>query len=79
MIILEMTAYYKAKNMTLVDALDALYKKCQDADDEKAKAAVEDALKGKDDKDKDDKDGKKDDKAAKKDDKAEGENKDGCG
>ena len=25
MIILEMTAYYKAKNMTLVDALDALY------------------------------------------------------
>ena len=63
----------------VADALDALYKKCQDADDEKAKAAVEDALKGKDDKDKDDKDGKKDDKADKKDDKAEGENKDGCG
>lgn len=59
----------------VADALDALYKKCQDADDEKAKAAVEDALKGKDDKDKDDKDdeGKKDDKSA------EGENKDGCG
>ena len=63
----------------VADALDALYKKCQDADDEKAKAAVEDALKGKDDKDKDDKAGKKDDKADKKDDKAEGENKDGCG
>lgn len=65
----------------VADALDALYKKCQDADDEKAKAAVEDALKGKDDKDKDDKDGegKKDDKADKKDSKAEGENKDGCG
>lgn len=63
----------------VADALDALYKKCQDADDEKAKAAVEDALKGKDDKDKDDKDGKKDDKADKKDDEAEGENKDGCG
>ena len=59
----------------VADALDALYKKCQDADDEKAKAAVEDALKGKDDKDKDDKDdeGKKDDKSA------EGDNKDGCG
>ena len=59
----------------VADALDALYKKCQDADDEKAKAAVEDALKGKDD------EGKKDDKngEAKKDDKAEGENKDGCG
>ena len=58
----------------VADALDALYKKCQDADDEKAKAAVEDALKGKDDKgDKDDKDGK-DDKGKK-----EGENKDGCG
>lgn len=65
----------------VADALDALYKKCQDADDEKAKAAVEDALKGKDDKGKDNKDGegKKDDKAGKKDDKAEGENKDGCG
>lgn len=63
----------------VADALDALYKKCQDADDEKAKAAVEDALK-KDDEGKDDKDeGKKDDKADKKDDKAEGENKDGCG
>ena len=63
----------------VADALDALYKKCQDADDEKAKAAVEDALK-KDDESKDDKDeGKKDDKADKKDDKAEGENKDGCG
>ena len=62
----------------VADALDALYKKCQDADDEKAKAAVEDALKGKDDKGKDDKDGEgKDDKG--KDDKAEGDNKDGCG
>jgi hypothetical protein len=60
----------------VADALDALYKKCQDADDEKAKAAVEDALKGKDDKDDKDKkdgEGKKDDKPA------EGENKDGCG
>ena len=64
----------------VADALDALYKKCQDADDEKAKAAVEDALKGKDDKGKDDKEGDgKDDKEGKKDDKAEGENKDGCG
>jgi phosphoglucomutase len=27
MLILEMTAYYKAKNMTLIDALDALYEK----------------------------------------------------
>ena len=64
----------------VADALDALYKKCQDADDEKAKAAVEDALKGKDDKGKDGKEGDgKDDKEGKKDDKAEGENKDGCG
>ena len=66
----------------VADALDALYKKCQDADDEKARAAVEDALKGKDDEGKkDDKngEGKKDDDASKKDDKAEGENKDGCG
>ena len=65
----------------VADALDALFAKCQDADDEKAKAAVEDALKGKDDKDDKDKgDGKdkKDDKDGK-DDKAEGENKDGCG
>ena len=53
----------------VADALDALYKKCQDADDEKAKQAVEDALKPKDDKG--DKDGEDD--AAKK-----GE-KDGCG
>jgi hypothetical protein len=59
-------------------ALDALYKKCQDADDEKAKAAVEDALKDKKDP-KDDKDGegkeKKDDKGKKEEGKAE----DGCG
>lgn len=62
------------------DALDALYKKCQDADDEKAKAAVEDALKGNKDP-KDDKDGegkeKKDDKGKGEEDK--GANKDGCG
>ena len=59
----------------VADALDALYKKCQDADDEKAKAAVEDALKDKDNKDDKDKGDGKDDK----DDKAKGENKDGCG
>ena len=60
------------------DALDALYKKCQDADEEKAKAAVEDALKGKEDPKKDDKDGKdgkKDDEGKKEEGKAE----DGCG
>ena len=63
------------------DALDALYKKCQDADEEKAKAAVEDALKGKGDpKDrKDDKkpEDKKDDEG--KGDEDKGANKDGCG
>ena len=64
------------------DALDALYKKCQDADDEKAKAAVEDALKGKEDLKKDDKDDKKPE--DKKDDEGKdgedkGANKDGCG
>ena len=63
------------------DALDALYKKCQDADEEKAKAAVEDALKGKEDpKDKkDDKkpEDKKDDEG--KGDEDKGANKDGCG
>jgi hypothetical protein len=63
------------------DALDALYKKCQDADEEKAKAAVEDALKGKEDhKDKkDDKkpENKKDDEG--KGDEDKGANKDGCG
>lgn len=61
------------------DALDALYKKCQDADDEKAKAAVEDALKGKEDP-KDKKDNKKPE--DKKDDegkKEEGKTEDGCG
>lgn len=61
------------------DALDALYKKCQDADDEKAKAAVEDALKGKEDP-KDKKDDKKPE--DKKDDegkKEEGKTEDGCG
>ena len=63
----------------VADALDALYKKCQDADDEKAKAAVEDALKKDDEGKKDDDKSKKDDKADKKDDEAEGENKDGCG
>lgn len=61
------------------DALDALYKKCQDADDEKAKAAVEDALKGKEDPKKDDKGDegkeKKDDEGKKEEGKAE----DGCG
>ena len=61
------------------DALDALYKKCQDADDEKAKAAVEDALKGKEDPEdkKDDKkpEDKKDDEGKKEEGKAE----DGCG
>ena len=61
------------------DALDALYKKCQDADDEKAKAAVEDALKGKEDPKKDDKGDegkeKKDDKGKKE----EGKTEDGCG
>lgn len=57
------------------DALDALYKKCQDADDEKAKAAVEDALKGKEDpKDKKPED-KKDDEGKKE----EGKTEDGCG
>ena len=65
----------------VADALDALYKKCQDADDEKAKAAVEDALKGKEDpKDKkDDKkpEDKKDDEG--KDGEDKGANKDGCG
>lgn len=61
------------------DALDALYKKCQDADDEKAKAAVEDALKGKEDPE-DKKDNKKPE--DKKDDegkKEEGKAEDGCG
>ena len=61
------------------DALDALYKKCQDADEEKAKAAVEDALKGKEDP-KDKKDDKKPE--DKKDDegkKEEGKTEDGCG
>lgn len=61
------------------DALDALYKKCQDADDEKAKAAVEDALKGKEDPKKDD---KGDEGKEKKDDegkKEEGKTEDGCG
>lgn len=61
------------------DALDALYKKCQDADDEKAKAAVEDALKGKEDPKKDDKGDegkeKKDDEGKEEKSKAE----DGCG
>lgn len=63
------------------DALDALYKKCQDADDEKAKAAVEDALKGKEDP-KDKKDDKGDEGKEKKDDegkKEEGKAEDGCG
>ena len=62
----------------VADALDALYKKCQDADDEKAKAAVEDALKGKEDP----KDDKGDEGKEKKDDegkKEEGKTEDGCG
>lgn len=59
----------------VADALDALYKKCQDADDEKAKQAVEDALKGKEpnkkgDDGKGDKDGEGDAKKGEK---------DGCG
>lgn len=61
------------------DALDALYAKCKDADDEKAKAAIEDALKGKEDPKKDD---KGDEGKEKKDDegkKAEGKTDDGCG
>lgn len=63
------------------DALDALYKKCQDADEEKAKAAIEDAMKGKEDPKKDD---KGDEGKEKKDDEGKGEedkgaNKDGCG
>ncbi len=62
------------------DALDALYKKCQDADEEKAKAAIGDAMKGKEDPKKDD----KGDEGKKKDDEGKGEedkgaNKDGCG
>lgn len=61
------------------DALDALYKKCQDADEEKAKAAIEDAMKGKEDPKKDD---KGDEGKEKKDDegkKEEGKTEDGCG
>lgn len=61
------------------DALDALYKKCQDADEEKAKAAIEDAMKGKEDPKKDD---KSDEGKEKKDDegkKEEGKTEDGCG
>ena len=61
----------------VADALDALYKKCQDADDEKAKQAVEDALKGKEPEKKGD-DGKGD-KNEGDDDGKKGENKDGCG
>jgi hypothetical protein len=61
----------------VADAIDALYAKCVDADDEKAKAAIEDALKGKEDPKKDDKDGKKDDEG--KGDEDKGANKDGCG
>jgi hypothetical protein len=61
------------------DALDALYTKCKDADEEKAKAAVEDALKGKEDLKKDNKGDegkeKKDDEGKKEEGKAE----DGCG
>ena len=60
----------------VADAIDALYAKCVDADDEKAKAAIEDALKGKEDP-KDDKGGKKDDEGNGDEDK--GANKDGCG
>jgi len=63
----------------VADAIDALYGKCVDADDEKAKAAVEDALKGKEDPKKDD---KGDEGKEKKDDegkKEEGKTEDGCG
>ena len=75
----ELNGADEAAKKKVCDALDALYKKCQDADDEKAKAAVEDALKGKEDpKDKkDDKkpEDKKDDEGKKEEGKAE----DGCG
>lgn len=60
----------------VADALDALYKKCQDADDEKAKQAVEDALKGKEPEKKGD-DGKGDKDEG--DDGAKKGEKDGCG
>lgn len=63
----------------VADAIDALYKKCQDADDEKAKAAVEDALKGKEDPKKDDKDNKKPDDKKDEPKKDDAPNKDGCG
>ena len=61
------------------DALDALYKKCQDADEEKAKAAIEDAMRGKEDPKKDD---KGDEGKEKKDDEGKedkGKTEDGCG
>jgi hypothetical protein len=62
------------------DALDALYKKCQDADDEKAKAAVEDALKGKKPEEKKDDEGKKpEEKKGDEGKKEEGKAEDGCG
>jgi hypothetical protein len=65
----------------VADAIDALYKKCQDADDEKAKAAIEDAMKGKEEPKKDDKDGKGKEEPKKDDEgkKEEGKAKDGCG
>ena len=75
----ELNGADEAAKKKVCDALDALYKKCQDADDEKAKAAVEDALKGKEDP-KDKKDDKKPE--DKKDDegkKEEGKTEDGCG
>lgn len=78
----ELNAADDESKKKVCDALDALYAKCKDADDEKAKVAIEDALKGKEDPKKDDKDGKDD--KGKKDDEGKGDedkgaNKDGCG
>ena len=78
----ELTGADEEAKKKVADAIDALYKKCQDADDEKAKAAIEDALKGKEEPKKDDKDGegKKDDEGKKDEGKKdEGAAKDGCG
>jgi hypothetical protein len=61
------------------DALDALYKKCQDADEEKAKVAIEDALKGKEDPKEDNKGDKGKDKKDDEGKKEEGKTEDGCG
>lgn len=63
----------------VADAIDALYSKCVDADDEKAKAAVEDALKGKEDPKKDDEGKKPEEKKDDEGKKEEGKAEDGCG